>query len=150
MITGLTHTGLVVKDMDQMISFYSENFGFQKVLDTQVGGKEADDIVNFQIESERIVIMELADKQIEMLEYRPAGREYPEDYSSNDLFGVHLSFETDNMEEDYQRLKEKGVKIISKGPQTIPDTHPIFAGTKVLYLQDPEGHPLELMQMPKK
>ena len=37
MITGLTHTGLVVKDMDQMISFYSENFGFQKVLDTQVG-----------------------------------------------------------------------------------------------------------------
>ena len=149
MITGVAHTGLVVKDMDQMINFYHENFGFQKVLDTQVGGKEADDIVNFQIESERIVIMELADKQIEMLEYKPAGRDYPEDYCSNDLFGVHLALETDNMEEDYQRLKEKGVKIISKGPQTIPDTHPIFAGTKVLYLQDPEGHPLELMQMPK-
>ena len=46
-------------------------------------------------------------------------------------------------------LKEKGVRIISKGPQTIPDTHPVFAGTKVLYIQDPEGHPLELMQMPK-
>jgi catechol 2,3-dioxygenase-like lactoylglutathione lyase family enzyme len=148
MITGVMHTGLVVKDMDPMIHFYSENFGFQKVLDTQVGGKEADDIVNFQIESERIVVMELAGKQIEMLAYRPVGREYPEDYRSNDLFGVHLSLETDNMEEDYQRLKEKGVRIISKGPQTIPDTHPIFAGTKVLYIQDPEGHPLELMQMP--
>ena len=57
--------------------------------------------------------------------------------------------ETDDMEKDYQRLKEKGVRIISKGPQTIPDTHPVFAGTKVLYIQDPEGHPLELMQMPK-
>ena len=149
MIKGVAHTGLVVEDMDRMIEFYSQNFGFQKVLDTQVGGKEADDIVNFQIESERIVIMELGGNQIELLEYRPKGREYPQDYCSNDLFGVHLSLETDNMEEDYRRLKNRGVNIISKGPQTIPDSHPIFAGTKVLYIQDPEGHPLELMQMPK-
>lgn len=149
MITSVAHTGLVVKNMDKMIRFYHENFGFQKVVDTQVKGKEANDIVNFQIESERIVIMELAGKQIEMLEYQPAGRNYPEDYSSNDLFGVHLSLETDNMEADYQRLKENGARIISRGPQTIPDTHPVFAGTKVLYFQDPEGHPLELMEIPK-
>jgi len=53
------------------------------------------------------------------------------------------------MERDHARLKAKGVKIISSGPQTIPETHPIFAGTKVLYFQDPEGHPLELIQPPK-
>ena len=64
------------------------------------------------------------------------------------IAGVHLALETDNMDQDYQQLKEKGVTIISNGPQTIPDTHPIFAGTKVLYVQDPEGHPLELIQMP--
>jgi catechol 2,3-dioxygenase-like lactoylglutathione lyase family enzyme len=148
MITGVGHTGLVVKDMDKMIAFYRDNFGFETVLDTQVEGKETDDIVNFHVESERIVMMALGENQIEMLQYRPSGREYPADYLSNDLFGVHLALETDNMEQDYQQLKEKGVTIISKGPQTIPDTHPIFAGTKVLYIQDPEGHPLELIQMP--
>jgi catechol 2,3-dioxygenase-like lactoylglutathione lyase family enzyme len=148
MITGVGHTGIVVKDMDKMIAFYRDNFGFEKILDTQVGGKEADDIVNFHVESERIVMMALGDIQIEMLEYRPVGRDYPSDYLSNDLFGVHLALETDNMDQDYQQLKEKGVTIISNGPQTIPDTHPIFAGTKVLYVQDPEGHPLELIQMP--
>jgi catechol 2,3-dioxygenase-like lactoylglutathione lyase family enzyme len=148
MITGVGHTGIVVKDMDKMIAFYRDNFGFEKVLDTQVEGKEADDIVNFHIESERIVLMALGETQIEMLEYRPSGREYPADYLSNDLFGVHLALETDNMEQDYQQLKENGVTVISKGPQTIPDTHPIFAGTRVLYIQDPEGHPLELIQMP--
>ena len=148
MITGMGHTGLVVKDMDKMIAFYQDNFGFEKVLDTQVGGKEADDIVNFHVESERIVMMALGETQIEMLEYRPSGRGYPDDYLSNDLFGVHLALETDNMDQDYLKLKENGATIISKGPQTIPETHPIFAGTKVLYLQDPEGHPLELIQMP--
>jgi len=149
MITGVGHTGIVVKDMDKMIAFYCDNFGFEKVLDTLVNGKEADDIVNFHIEFERIVLLARGDTQIELLEYRPSGREYPADYMSNDLFGVHLAFETDNMEGDYRRLKEKGVKIISNGPQTMPNTHPVFAGTKVLYLQDPEDHPLELIQMPK-
>jgi catechol 2,3-dioxygenase-like lactoylglutathione lyase family enzyme len=149
MITGVPHTGLVVKDMDKMIAFYGDTFGFEVVLDTDVTGKEADGIVNFHVESERIVIMALGETQIELLEYRPVGRDYPEDYMSNDLFGVHLAFETDDMDRDYAMVKEKGVTVISDGPQTIPETHPIFAGTRVLYIQDSEGHPLELIQMPK-
>ncbi|MCD6353555.1 MAG: VOC family protein [Proteobacteria bacterium] len=148
MITALSHTGLVVKDMDKIAGFYKEVFGFKVVLDTQVKGKEADDIVNFHVESERIVLMQLGKTQIEMIEYKPAGKKYPKDYRSNDLFGVHLALQTDNMEKDYALLQEKGVAIISKGPQTIPENHPLFAGTKVLYFQDPEGHPLELIQMP--
>jgi glyoxylase I family protein len=149
MITGLGHTGLVVKDMDRMIRFYRETFGFEVVLDTQISGKEVDGIVNFRVESERIVLIKLGETQVEMLEYRPVGRGYPEDYKSNDLFGVHLAFITDDMERDHAMLKAKGVKIISNGPQTIPETHPIFAGTKVLYFQDPERHPIELIQPPK-
>ena len=149
MIKAVGHAGIVVKDMDKMIAFYRDAFGFQVALDTQVGGKEADDIVNFHVESERIVLLQLGEIQIEFLEYRPAGRGYPDDYRSNDLFGVHLALQTDDMEKDYAMLKAKGVTVISKGPQTIPKSHPIFAGTKVLYIQDPEGHPLELIQMPK-
>ena len=149
MITGLSHTGLVVKDMDRMVTFYRDTLGFQVILDTVVGGKEADHIVGFHVEHERIVLMQLQGTQIELLEYRPRGRGYPEDYKSNDLFGVHLALQTNDMEGDFAMLKGKGVKMISQGPQTIPDDHPLFAGTKVLYLQDPEGHPLELIQMPR-
>lgn len=149
MITGLTHTGVVVQDMEKMIAFYRDTFGFQVILDTQVSGKETDDIVNFRVERERIVVMEQGQMQIEFLEYRPSGRGYPDDYKSNDLFGVHLAFQTDDMEKDYAMLKGKGVEIISKGGfQTIPPDHPIFAGTRVLYFRDPEGHPLELIQVP--
>jgi catechol 2,3-dioxygenase-like lactoylglutathione lyase family enzyme len=148
MITGLSHTGLVVKDMEKMIAFYRDIFGFEVILDTAVSGQEADRIVDFHVEHERIVLMELQNSQIELLEYRPTGRGYPEDYKSNDLFGVHLALQTNDMEGDFAALKAKGVKMISQGPQTIPEDHPLFAGTKVLYLQDPEGHPLELIQMP--
>lgn len=149
MITELGHTGLVVKDMDKMIRFYQEIFGFELVLDTQVEGEEADKIVGFHVESERIVVLKLGDVEIEMLEYRPAGKDYPDGYMSNDLFGVHLAFKTNDMDADYKMLREKGVEIISEAPQTIPASHPIFGGTKVLYLRDPEGHPLELIQMPE-
>jgi catechol 2,3-dioxygenase-like lactoylglutathione lyase family enzyme len=149
MITGLSHTGVVVKNMENMIAFYRDTFGFKVLLDTQVSGKETNDIVNFPVERERIVLMERNQMQIEFLEYRPLGRGYPADYKSNDLFGVHLAFQTDDMERDYAMLKTKGVEIISNGGfQTIPPDHPLFAGTKVLYFRDPEGHPLELMQMP--
>lgn len=149
MITGMGHTGVVVRDMEKMIAFYCEVFGFRLILDTMVGGKETDNIVDFAVERERIVVLQLGETQIELLEYRPSGRDYPEDYRSNDLFGVHLAFLTDDMERDYALLKAKGMKIISRGPQRIPDEHPLFAGTKVLYFRDPEGHPLELLQMPQ-
>jgi catechol 2,3-dioxygenase-like lactoylglutathione lyase family enzyme len=149
MIIGMGHTGVVVRDMDKVSAFYREVFGFQVVLDTTVGGKETDDIVDFSVEAERIVVLQLGETQIELLEYRPSGRDYPDDYRSNDLFGVHLAFLTDDMERDYAMLREKRVTIISRGPQRIPDDHPVFAGTKVLYFRDPEGHPLELLQMPQ-
>ena len=141
MITGVVHTGLVVKDMEPMIRFYGENFGFEKVLDTQVEGPEADNIVNFHIESERIVVMALGDKQIEMLEYRPSGREYPQDYRSNDLFGVHLALETDDMEMDYQRLVNQMIAGAANESRTnqragihIGPTEPLFLAVQDCHL----------------
>ena len=150
MVTGISHTGIVVKNMDQMVSFYHDAFGFEVVLDAVAPpGNETDGIVDFEVERERIVLMQLGDKQIELLEYRPTGRDYPDDYKSNDLFGVHLALATDDIDGDYATLKKMGVTIISRGgPQAIPDDDPQLGGTKVLYFQDPEGHPLELIQMP--
>lgn len=150
MVTGISHTGIVVRNMDDMVSFYRDAFGFEVVLDAAVPpGKETDGIVGFEVQRERIVLMQLGQQQIELLEYKPGGRQYPADYKSNDLFGMHLSLATDDMAGDYAKLKKMGITIISwGGPQTIPDDDPTFGGTKVLYFQDPEGHPLELIQMP--
>lgn len=150
MITGVSHTGIVVRDMEIIVAFYRDVLGFQVALDTTVKGKEADGLIGFHVEDERIVSMQRGDAQIELLQYKPTGRTYPADYRSNDLYGTHLALYTDDMESDYAMLTQQGVKIISAGPQTVPDDHPLLAGTKVLYFQDPEGHPLELIQMPSQ
>ena len=138
MITGLGHTGLVVRDMERMIDFYRDAFGFQVIIDTAVSGQEADRIVDFHVEHERIVLMQLQNSQIELLEYRPLGRDYPEDYKSNDLFGVHLALQTNDMEGDFAMLKAKGVKIFREIKTIAAEK------IRVFLIHDPEGHVVEI------
>src|SRR4030042_1431469 len=59
MITSVGHAGIVVKNMDKMVTFYKEVFGFEVIVDTRVGGQEADEIVGFHVESERIVLLKV-------------------------------------------------------------------------------------------
>lgn len=117
------------------------------LLDTMSMVKqELDQLVNFYVESERIVMMKLGETLLEILCYAPIGRGYPLDFKSNDVFAVHLAFETNDIEGEFQKLKRTGIIPVSAEPQTVPASNPDLAGTKVLYFLNPEGHPLELIQ----
>ena len=57
----------------------------------------------------------------------------------------HICFETDNIEEDFQRLKEKGYRFLSETPQ--PGAH----NTKVLFIHPKStgGILIELAEHPQ-
>ena len=40
MITGVGHTGIVVRDMEKMVAFYRDMFGFEVVLIRKLMGKK--------------------------------------------------------------------------------------------------------------
>ena len=48
----------------------------------------------------------------------------------------------------YEVLRQNHVQHISAYPQTLPEWNPNAAGIKAFYFQDPDGHPLEVLQFP--
>ena len=48
----------------------------------------------------------------------------------------------------YELLRQNHVHYISPYPQTLPEWNPNAAGIKAFYFQDPDGHPLEVLQFP--
>ena len=70
MVTEISHTGIVVKNMEEMVSFYREAFGFEVVLDASVPpGEGTDGIVDFEVAHERIVMMQLSAQRLSLLNY---------------------------------------------------------------------------------
>lgn len=68
------------------------------------------------------------------------------DLSLNSISVSEICFKVDNIEEEYERLKNKGVKFIS-APQFFDLTSQGFGKSKAVYFYDNEGIILELIEI---
>jgi catechol 2,3-dioxygenase-like lactoylglutathione lyase family enzyme len=80
----------------------------------------------------------------ELLEYlAPRGDERARE--PNHTGSAHLCFTTDDLDGEYARLAALGVRFRSPGPVTVvggPND-----GGKALYLEDPDGNPVEVIEL---
>ncbi|HWS97632.1 MAG TPA: VOC family protein, partial [Candidatus Methylomirabilis sp.] len=60
----------------------------------------------------------------------------------------HVAIIVSDMTRAYEVLRQNHVQSISSYPQTLPEWNPNAAGIKAFYFQDPDGHPLEVLQFP--
>ncbi len=92
------------------------------------------------------VILRLGAEAIELM---PAGgRKLPADSRSNDHWFQHLAIVVSDIDRAYARVRRAGATPISSEPQTLPTWNPNADGIRAVYLRDPDGHPLELIQFP--
>ena len=87
---------------------------------------------------------ELAAPPVEMIQF--VGQE-PE-RQTGDLFRTSISelcFFVEDIDREYRRLKEMGVEFLSE-PQTFDSTKYGFGKSRAVYLRDPDGIVLELLQ----
>lgn len=142
--------GITVSQMDRSVKFYSEVLGFKKVSDTELYGKEYEELQSIFGLRMRIVRMQLGEESIELTDYLTSGgRSIPEDAKSNDLFFQHIAIVVSDMDKAYQQLHKRMVMQVSTGPQTIPASNIAAAGVKAFYFHDPDMHNLELIYFPK-
>ena len=140
---------MTVSDMDKSVTFYTGVLTFEKVSDTERSGPEIDQLYGVSRAHIRVVDLKLGDESIELMQFvGAAGKPVPTDARSNDLSFQHVAIIVSDMTRAYEVLRQNHVHYISPYPQTLPEWNPNAAGIKAFYFQDPDGHPLEVLQFP--
>ena len=121
----LEHVGICAKDTTALKNWYVKLFDFKVVYN------------NKKTEPTYFLLME----DESMIEIYPMEQEDPS--KTNKHQGIrHLAFGTDTIEEDYQKLLEQGVEIITPLTESA-------SGVKTAFFKDLEGNIIHFIQRKK-
>lgn len=145
-ISGFHHFSLTCSDADRSLAFYRDVFGMEVVGDRVVepGGFVAR-VTGIPGAGVRIVHLTGHGVNLELLEFsEPRGE--PRAFPFQQTGGAHTCFLTEDMDEEVARLQALGVPVRSaEVPVTVvggPND-----GGKGLYVEDPDGIPVEIIQL---
>ncbi|GGE76414.1 VOC family protein [Priestia taiwanensis] len=124
-IRRLEHTGIMVKDIEASIHFYTNVLG----LELQKTFIHTNEVIKLAF----LKFKDSAHTDIELIE------------GYNDSLpkeGVvhHLAFTVDQLEEEIERFKRLNVEFIDEAPTTLPN------GSKYIFFKGPDGEWLELFE----
>jgi catechol 2,3-dioxygenase-like lactoylglutathione lyase family enzyme len=148
-VEAVAAVGLTVADMDRALAFYRNVLTFEVLSDVEVSGEAYERLQGVFGLRMRVVHLQLGAETVVLTAYlAPRGRPAPLDARSNDRWFQHLAIIVSDMDRAYAWLRQHHVAHISPGPQRLPDWNPHAGGIKAFYFQDPDGHPLEVLQFP--
>jgi catechol 2,3-dioxygenase-like lactoylglutathione lyase family enzyme len=142
---ALDHTGIVVEDLDDAISFYEQAFGM-RVLTREADTDVDPDAIGLPGEPVRLrgAILTLGDRLLELHQYlTPTGVGHRR--QSDQGIG-HIAFAVDDIHLAWASLRKRGVTFNSE-PKLI--TSGELSGRWWVYGRDPWGVVVELCQHPK-
>jgi catechol 2,3-dioxygenase-like lactoylglutathione lyase family enzyme len=144
---GLHHVGITVQDLDASISFYHDVLGleFSNEPSPWFEGEELGRAVGIDGNASlRQVSLLVGDMTLELLEYRDPPSETTAPLVSNNRGASHVAFLVDDIEATKAALEAKGIQF--NGPINVVDEG-VLAGWRWVYFSDPDGYPLELVEV---
>ena len=143
---GMHHVGITVKDLDVSIRFYHDVLGleFSNEPSPWFDGDDLGRAVGVPGAALRQVSLLLGDTTLELLEYSTPPSETTEPLPSNDLGASHVAFLVDDIEATKAELEAKGITFFSS--VNVVDEG-VLAGWRWVYFSDPDGYPLELVEV---
>ncbi|MGC3955300.1 MAG: VOC family protein [Propionicimonas sp.] len=140
----LNHVGLSVSNIERSIAFYTELMGLGEPREDVfvISGEWLSQMVSEPDAAAKVAFLPIDGIVFELLQYiQPVGE--PENTRPNrDAGAMHIALNVDDLDATYQRLKDK--VVFNSPPQTVPNGP--WAGSRVAYLRDPDGTPIELVQ----
>jgi catechol 2,3-dioxygenase-like lactoylglutathione lyase family enzyme len=145
MITGVHHFSIACSDADRSLAFYRDFFGLELMADREVEPHGfVERVTGVPVARVRIVHLQGYGVNFELLEFKePRGD--PRARGLHEAGSAHLCFMADDLDEEYERLKGLGASFRSPGPVTVvggPND-----GGKGLYVDDPDGNGVEIIQL---
>jgi catechol 2,3-dioxygenase-like lactoylglutathione lyase family enzyme len=143
-ILRLSHVGICVADRDRSIRFYRDALGFEEVSRLRAGGAPTGALLRIEHAEVEAVFLERDGVRIELLHYaKPGHRGAPEPRPMNQLGLTHLSLRVDDLTETLAVLQAKGVRVLDETRIDIA-----AANTRAVFVTDPDGTLIELVQTP--
>ncbi|WP_424001589.1 VOC family protein [Haloarcula salina] len=130
------HHGLIVSDLDRAIEFYRDVLGLDVLTRFTVGDEAFGTAVGIDGASAEIVHLDAGGARLELATYEPEGEAI--DPALNQPGSTHFGLAVDDLDAVAASLPDD-VETIS-GPQTTE------SGTTIMFLADPEGNLVELLE----
>lgn len=147
-IIAADHTGITVSSLERSLTFWRDVLGFEYSHTAHQTGEMAEEITGVKGAELKLAVVKAPNgHKIELLEYlAPADRRKDASLRPCDVGHVHVALVVENLEPLLQRIAASGWKAAGT-PQALT-TGP-NAGKRVVYVRDPDGTTIELMQMSK-
>ncbi|MDB2223791.1 VOC family protein [Halorubrum ezzemoulense] len=131
------HVGITVANLDRAVDFYAETFGLDLVAEFAVGGDAFAEAVAVEDASAEFAHLDAGGSIVELVEYEPVGEESPDPPELNRPGATHLGLSVDDVEAFYDGLADD--------VETLSPPRPTESGTTVLFVRDPEGNLIEVL-----
>ena len=130
------HVGITVADLDRAVDFYTETFDLDLRAEFAVGGDAFAEAVAVEGAAAEFAHLDAGDATVELVSYDPAG-DATDDPELNRPGATHLGLSVDDVAAFYAALDDD-VETLSP-PRTTE------SGTTILFVRDPEGNLIEVL-----
>jgi len=146
-VVGCEHIGIQVADVDRSARFYQEALGFELYDRLSRSDAYVQRVVGYPGVTLEIAMLRIPGTavELEILEYRDVERT-PIDPATASPGTMHFSLFVEGLDELYARLRERGVEFVSEVETSTAGT---LAGGRVVYMKDPDGIRVELVELPE-
>lgn len=139
---SIRHAGIVVRDLEKSLVFYSGLLGLKVVKRMDESGGYIDTLTGMK--NVRITTVKLATHDgslVELLFFHSHHGKTSNKKNLHDAGITHLAFTVENVDVEYERLGKMGIPFISS-PQISPDGY-----ARVTFCKDPDGNFIELVEV---
>lgn len=140
----VSHVGICVSDWKRSLRFYHDVLGFRYVRELELSGEPGSTLLQLEDVDFRAITLEREGLRIELLHYERPGHvcgQIPR--PMNQLGLTHLALRVDDLDATVKELEEARVDVREETSIEVPE-----ANAKAVFITDPDGTLIELVQLP--
>ncbi len=143
-LVSINHTSFTVSDTAAIAEWYCEMLDFTIVSVDTRPQDYSEKVTGIPGADLRIVYIKGGGYHIELVEYvgAPGVRI---DTATNNVGSAHIAYNVNDLKGMYEALAPRGVRFVS---EPVPVTQGPNTGGFVVYIEDPDGNTLELIERP--
>lgn len=140
------HTGITVRDLEASLAFWCDVLGFERLHRARREGNFASGVTGVVGADILIAVVAGFGHKIELLQYVAPADRVAFAPRPCDVGSLHLAFDVDDLDAALETLEARGW-LVDGAPQAIEGGS--RDGTRLVYIRDPDGTTIELMQPPR-